>query len=327
MPNISLNDIEALSRRALISHGASDWIAISVARSVRRAEETGNVICGLYYLESYCLQLDSGRVDGTVEPDVQRVRPGAVLADARFGFAQPAFERGLPVALDAVKENGMVSFAVANSHTCTSVGYFTEQIARAGYVALGCTNASRIVAPPGGAKPVLGTNPIAFSVPDGHGGLAMHSDFSTSAVALGKITMAKAAGESIPEGWAVGPDGQPTTDPATAISGSLMSAAGYKGWGLGLMVEVLASAMTGSVNSLDVVGLKVADGPPHGLGQHYLLLDPGVYSGSFGERVARVGDAVAEQPGARLPGQGRRSIDPVTVDDALWTKLEGLAAR
>ena len=325
MPDIALHEIEALTARALSAHGAADWIAASVARAVRRAEETGNVICGLYYLESYCLQLRSGRVDGQVEPTVRRVRPGATLSDARFGFAQPAFDRGLPAALEAVRQNGTASFAVANAHTCTSVGYFTERIAQAGYVSVGFTNASRIVAPPGGSRPVLGTNPIAFSVPDGAGGLALHSDFSTSAVALGKITMAKAAGEKIPEGWAVDREGRPTTDPGAALEGSLMSAGGYKGWALGLMAEVMAAAMTGSVNSLDVVGLKAAEGPPHGLGQHYLLLDPGVYSEAFAERFERVADAVAEQPGARLPGQGRRSIDPVAVDDALWAKVEALA--
>ena len=132
----------------------------------------------------------------------------------------------------------------------------------------------------------------------------MQFDQSTTTVALGKITMAKAAGETIPEGWAVDRGGRPTTDPGAALEGSLMSAGGYKGWGLGLMVEVMAAAMTGSVNSLDVVGLKAA----------------------FAERIERVTEAVASQPGARLPGQGRRSIDPVAVDDALWAKLEALAA-
>ena len=91
---VSIAEIERRSAEALIAHGAASWQASSVARAVARAEETGNIICGLYYLESYCVQLVSGRVNGTVEPEVTKPRPGAVAVDAGFGFAQPAFERG-----------------------------------------------------------------------------------------------------------------------------------------------------------------------------------------------------------------------------------------
>lgn len=123
----------------------------------------------------------------------------------------------------------------------------------------------------------------------------MHFDFSTSAVALGKITMAKAVGESIPLGWAVDENGAPTTNPEAALKGALVSAGRYKGWGFGLMAELLAAGMTGSVNSLDVAGLKVAEGKPHDLGQFYILLDPRTYHAEFGARFARVAEAVAKQ--------------------------------
>ncbi|MEM6407437.1 MAG: Ldh family oxidoreductase [Pseudomonadota bacterium] len=325
MPDVTLDQIEELSFNALVKYGAADWVAREVARAVRRAEQTGNIICGLYYLESYCTQLASGRVNGTVEPVISRPRPGAVLADAKFGFAQPAFARGFDTACDAARENGTVSYAVAHSHTCTSLGYFTEQFAEAGLIAIGMTNASPIVAPPGGTEKTIGTNPFAMSVPGSDGGVAMHFDFSTSAVALGKITMAKAAGESIPLGWAVDADGNPTTDPEAALGGALVSAGGYKGWGLGLMVELLAAGMTGSVNSLDVGGLKLPDGPPHGLGQFYLVMDPATYSDAFFDRFARVAEAVAAQEGARLPGAARKEMDVVAVPDALWTGLNALA--
>jgi (2R)-3-sulfolactate dehydrogenase (NADP+) len=323
MVAVTLDQIEALSVAALTRHGAAPWVAAEVAHAVRRAEETGNVICGLYYLESYCLQLASGRVKGDVEPIVTRPRPGSVKADAKFGFAQAAFARALPEAIAAAKENGTASLAVAHAHTCTSLGFFTEQIAAAGLIGIGFTNASPVVAPPGGNKAVIGTNPMAMTVP-GHGAPVMHFDFSTSAVALGKITMAKAAGESIPLGWAVDVDGKPTTDPEAALKGALVSAGGYKGWGFGLMGEVMAAAMTGSVNSLDVGGLKLADGPPHGLGQFYLLMDPGTYTDAFDARVARVVDAVAEQPDARIPGASRKLKVEVQVADDLWKKLSDL---
>ena len=314
---ITVTEIEAQSLAALSRHGAGDVQAAAVAKAVARAEALGNVICGLYYLESYCTQLASGRVNGTVTPEVSRPRPSSVLADAKFGFAQPAFAAGLPEAITAALENGVATLAVAHAHTCTSLGYFTEQIAAAGLIGIGFTNASPVVAPPGGNKRVIGTNPIAMTVP-GDDGPAMHFDFSTSAVALGKITMAKAAGEPIPLGWAVDENGDPTTDPEAALKGALVSAGGYKGWGFGLMAELLAAGMTGSVNSLDVAGLKVPEGKPHDLGQFYILMDPGTYHDGFADRFTRVAEAVAAQEGARIPGADRHIMTEVDVPDALW---------
>jgi len=324
MAMISLDTIEAQTKAALEHHGAAPWIAASVAHAVRKAESVGNKICGLYYLESYCQQLASGRVKGDVEPVVSHPRPGAVVVDAKFGFAQPAFQRALPEAVTAARTCGVASLAVGHAHTCTSLGYFTEQIAMQGLIGLGLTNASPIVAPPGGKTRVIGTNPIAFSVPDGQGGIAMQFDQSTTTVALGKITMAKAAGQSIPEGWAVDAEGNPTTDPEAALKGSLISMGGYKGWGFGLMAELLTAGLTGGVVSRDVKPLKAPEGAPHDLGQYYLLMDPDI-SGVFFDRLAQVAEGVAMDEGARMPGQGKQAVDPVEVGDATWAQVQALA--
>jgi len=327
MPKISitLDDIRTLTMAALLRHGAADWIASAVTDAVVAAEARGNVICGLYYLESYCLQLASGRVNGQAEPAITTPRPGTVVADAQFGFAQPAFVRALPAALKAVAANGTASLAVCHAHTCTSLGYFTEQIARAGYIGIGLTNATPIVAPPGGKTRIIGTNPIAFSVPDGKGGLAMQFDQSTSAVALGKITMAKAAGERIPLGWAVDSEGQPTTDPEAALAGALVSSGGYKGWGFGLMAELLAAGMTGGLLSKDVKPLKAPNGAPHDLGQYYLLIDPST-SDAFYERLAQLAASITAEDGVRMPGQGKQLKTVVEVDEALWSMLSNIGA-
>lgn len=324
---VDLSEIEAVTKAALEAHGALPWIASEVAFAVRKAEATGNLICGLYYLESYCQQLHSGRVIGTVEPEVSRPRLASIKVDAGFGFAQSAFARGLPAALEMINETGTGSLAICHAHTCTSLGYFTEQIAEAGMIGIGFTNASAVVSPPGGNKAVIGTNPIAMSIPAKNGGVAFQFDQSTSAVALGKITMAKAAGEEIPHGWAVDENGEPTHDPARALAGSLVSTGGYKGYGFGLMAEVLAAAVTGSVNSLDVKGLKLPEGRPHDLGQFYFLLDPQAVAGDvFWERLARLSDAVAEQEGARLPGAKRNLPETVTIDQKVWDLARTLAA-
>ena len=325
MPKIALSEIEQTVRAALRAHGAGAFPAAEVARAVAAAESHGNRICGLYYVESYCQQLRTGRVNGTAEPVVSRPRPGVVRVNAAHGFAQPAFAQALPLALDASREAGVASLSVGHAHTCTSLGYFTEQIARGGMIGMGFTNASPIVAAPGGKTRVIGTNPIAFSVPDGTGGLAMHVDQSTTTVALGKITMAKAAGEPIPEGWAVDAEGNPTTDPEAALAGSLVSVGGYKGWGFGLMAEILAAGMTGGVLSRDVKPLKAPEGRPHDLGQYYLLIDPGT-SADFADRLAGLAAAATSDAGARMPGQGRAASDPVEVEEAVWHRMLDLAA-
>jgi len=324
MPEVTLQEIETVTRDALLAHGAAQWVADEMARTVRTAEGYGNRICGLYYLESYCQQLVTGRVKGDVEPEVTRPRPGIVAVDARFGFAQTAFLRALPAGLATARENGIATIAISHAHTCTAVGYFCEQVAREGLICLGMTNASPIVAPPGGKTRVIGTNPIAFAVPDGRGGVAMQFDQSTTQVALGRITMAKAAGEAIPEGWAIDAEGAPTTDPAAALGGSLVSAGGHKGWGFGLMAEILAAAMTGSKPSREIAPLKAPEGDPHDIGQYFILIDPDVQPG-FAAAMTGLATAVAQDPGARMPGQGKAPRDSVTVPDALWSQMLTLA--
>uniref|UniRef100_UPI0025F873C7 Ldh family oxidoreductase n=1 Tax=uncultured Roseovarius sp. TaxID=293344 RepID=UPI0025F873C7 len=108
------------------------------------------------------------------------------------------------------------------------------------------------------------------------------------------------------------------------LGGSLVSMGGYKGWGFGLMAELLAAGMTGGVVSRDVKPLKAPEGPPHDLGQYYMLMDPEV-SGAFFERLAAVEAGVAMDEGARMPGQGKAAMDPVDLDDGFWAQTRGLA--
>ena len=326
--SVDLDTIQATTAKALEAHGAKPWIANSVAHAVRVAEAHGNKICGLFYLESYCNQLKTGRVKGDVEPEVHQPKPASVLVDAKLGFAQAAFSRGLDTALLAAKTNGVATLAICHSHTCTSMGYFTAQIARAGYIAIGMTNAKSCVSPPGGTQAVLGTNPIAMSVPDGKGGLAMQFDQSTSAIAIGKINMAATAGEQIPLGWGVDSEGQATQDPKAVLNGgSLLSAGGYKGYGFGLMAEILAAAFTGGSTSTELDPLKASEGKPHDLGQCYIIIDPTNVAGDlFWDKLSTISDAITSQPGARLPGSQKVLPNTVELDAEVWHSVLRLAA-
>ena len=231
---------------------------------------------------------------------------------------------GIALGIETAQKLGVSTLSISHAHTCTSLGYFTEQIARGGCIGFGLTNASPIVAAPGGKTRIIGTNPIAFSVPAENGGIAMQFDQSTTTVALGKITMAKAAGESIPEGWAIDKEGNPTTDPDAALQGSLVSMGGYKGWGFGLMAELLAAGMTGGVVSRDVKPLKAPEGPPHDLGQYYVIIDPQAGE-AFYERMSQIVEAVALDLGTRIPGRDKKPSEAVEVPEVLWSTVQQLA--
>ena len=325
---VPLDEIEQKTSQALVAHGAATWVAAEVAKAVRQAESVGNMICGLFYLDSYCTQLKTGRVLGTIDPVVSQPKPSAIEVDAKLGFAQAAFAKGFEKAVAVAKGNGMASFAIRHSHTCTSMGYFTEQIAKAGLIGVGMTNAPACVSPPGGSKAVLGTNPISMAVPAKDGGVAFKFDQSTSAIAIGKIRIAAAAGEKIPLGWAVDKNGEPTDDPVAGLEGSLVSAGGYKGYGFGLMAEIFAAAVTGSNNSVNTPPLKAPEGAPHDLGQFYFLMDPTVYSGdAFWDRLDTLEDAVNGQSNARLPGSQKNTVTEVAINKALWETVLVLAAK
>jgi len=115
--------------------------------------------------------------------------------------------------------------------------YYVELIAKQGLIAIHTASSSRLVAPPGGIRPMLGTNPIAIAVPSARGPIVL--DMGTSAYMMTELMLRERLGESLPEGVALGPDGEPTRDPTLARQGALLPFGGYKGFGLALMVQAL----------------------------------------------------------------------------------------
>jgi LDH2 family malate/lactate/ureidoglycolate dehydrogenase len=115
--------------------------------------------------------------------------------------------------------------------------YYVEMIARAGLVAIHTAASPRQVAPFGGAKAALGTNPLAIAVPSSRGPIVL--DIGTSAYMMTEVMLRERLGELLPEGVAIGPDGEPTRDPALARRGALLPFGGYKGFGLALMIQAL----------------------------------------------------------------------------------------
>jgi (2R)-3-sulfolactate dehydrogenase (NADP+) len=306
--NMTIAEIEALALKALTAAGTTETNAAALARAVAAAEREGIASHGLAYVPTYCTHVQCGKVDGKAEPTLDRPKSASLVVDAKTGFAHPAIALGFEALIETAREHGVAGLAVRNSYNCGVLGYHTEQLAAAGLLGIGFTNAPASIAPVGGLKPVVGTNPISLAVPDGKGDAAILIDQSASVVAKSEIMKRAREDQPIPEGWALGPDGQPTTDPAHALKGTMAPTGGYKGVGVALIVETMAAALAGATLGIHASPFSGTEGGPPKTGQFFLAIDPGAFSGGvFNDRIADLVTAITDQPGVHLQGQGRRA--------------------
>ena len=326
---MTLEDIETLAREALIGAGASETNAASVARSTWRAERDGVRSHGLMYVPIYAEHVQCGKVDGHAMPVVEQPKASAIRVDAKNGFAHPAIDAGFDAFTSAAREQGIAAITVFNSYNCGVLGHHAERIAEEGLLGLCFTNAPASIAPTGGKKPVIGTNPFALGVP-GKSSPAFVIDQSASAIAKSEIMLRNREGESIESGWALDADGKPTTDAAAALKGSMVPSGGAKGFGAGLMVEVFAAALSGAVLGKDASPFSGTAGGPPATGQCFIAVDPDVFSGGlFGMKIADLAEALTEQDGTRLPGSRRvgsrsNTASGVEVGDDLLERIRAL---
>src|SRR5688572_28752762 len=261
---------------------------------------------GFYWLQFYCEHVRSGKVDGRATPKVKKLSPVAFRVDARRGFAHPAIEAGFAKLIPAAKKNGIAGMAVHNSYNAATLGYHTGHLAKQGLLAFGFTNSTPAIAPVGGKKPVIGTNPLSFAVPGQKGKIAFLIDQSSSAVPWTAVKLAADERRSIPLGWALGVDGKPTTDPARGLDGSMAPAGGHKGFGQGLIVEVMCAALADANRGPQMGSFMANDGKPIGCGQFFIALEPKIFSGGiFDKQVAALIKSIVSQDGARMPNTRR----------------------
>lgn len=325
---MTLEEVGKLSQAALAGSGASLANAASVARSTVLAERDGIRSHGLMYVPIYAEHISCGKVDGNAVPAVQRARYGSIRVDARSGFAHPAIDAGYKLLSEAAREYGVAAMTIHNSYNCGVLGHHAERLANEGLLALCFTHAPASIAPVGGRKPVIGTNPFAVGVPDGNGEALIVIDQSASAIAKSEIMLRARTGEPIESHWALDEKGRPTTDASVALRGSMAPSGGYKGFGVGLMVEIMASCLAGAVLSKDASPFSGTEGGPPNTGQCFLAFDPDAYSASlFGERIVELAAAISGQQGARLPGSRRKENrertekEGVMVDEKLLARI------
>ncbi len=327
---LSLDAVEAIASRALAAAGASPAAAASVARSTRLAERDGLRSHGLLYVPIYAEHLRCGKVDGQAVPQMVQPRPGTVRVDAAHGFAHAGIDAGWPAFTRAARHCGVAAMTLRRSYNCGVLGHHAERLAEEGLIGLCFTHAPASIAPPAGHVPVIGTNPFALAVPDGPGQAMLVIDQSASIIAKSEILLRARKGEPIEPGWALDAAGRPTTVAEEALAGSMLPSGGYKGFGIGLMVEIFAAALAGANLSCEASPFSGTAGGPPGTGQCFLAFDPEGFSGAgFGERMRRLADHITSQDGARLPGarraanRTRTETDGVEVDEDLLLQIIG----
>ena len=327
---ISIDEAMMLCFKALVASGTVERNAELVAKALVRAETDGQKGHGLSRIPSYTAQVRTGKVNGQAVPFLEHIKPGLVRVDAGFGFAYPAIELALPELAARAKTVGIAAAAIYQSHHFGVAGHPCEDLAQKGLVAFVYGNTPSALAPAGAKKKVLGTNPIAFGAPQA--GAPLIIDFAVSTVARGKIMAAKQAGKNIPEGWALGPDGKPTTDADEALRGSMVPIGGVKGAALALIVEVMSACLAGAALGVEASSLFDPDGTPPNLGQVILAIDAEALSaGNFSHRLADLAAVYDSIEGARFPGlqrlKNRRQAekDGLLVPVALVNEIRNLA--
>lgn len=264
---------------------------------------------GVVHLPLYVRGLLDKTINAT--PNVATIHPMPCTAvmDADRALGLVASQRATDLAIGFAKTHGLGAVAVRNSSHFGVAGYYADRAAAHGLIGLALTNAMPAIAPTGGTGTLFGTNPIgaAFPIPDAEPIIA---DMATAMVARSRIRHALAAGQkTIPEGWALDPQGRPTTDPAVAVKGSLVPIGGPKGYALSMMVEILCSALSDGQPGFDVTYENMVK-RPSGISQFFLVLNPAGFAGAerYGTRMSHIADVVGKAKGIegaappRLPG-------------------------
>ena len=330
---LSLPEIEDLSLRALMAAGTSQANARPVAVATAATEADGVASHGLAYIPIYREHVGCGKVDGRATPVLTRPRPGVICVDAATGFAHPAIDIGFEALTTQARELGVAALAIRNSYNCGVLGYHTARLARAGLLGIGFTNAPASIAPSGGSKPVVGTNPFSIAAPGAGGDPVVLIDQSASTIAKSEVMKHAREGRPIPVGWALDTEGNPTTDPNVGLKGSMAPSGGYKGVGVARMVEMMAAAMTGATFGIDASPFSGTVGGPPKTGQFFLAIDPNATSGGdFAARMSDLVGAIHDQDGAHLPGDGRAAKrrqaaeSGVAVNAATLDRIEAILA-
>lgn len=334
MHRMSLEEAEVLAKAVLNAQGFNQEQTHALSQAVIAGQRDECHSHGLYRLLNCVKTLAAGKVVANAQPEVHDHAPGIVRVDAKGGFSQLAFEAGLPILTAKAREQGIAALAINHCVHFSALWVEIEAITDQGLVALACNPSHAWVAPAGGSRPLLGTNPLAFGWPRPNGQPPFIFDFATSAIARGDIELHHRENKPIPEGWGIDRLGQRSQNPADVLDGALLTFGGHKGSALSIMIELIAGPLIGDLTSAESLAYDDGAGASPYHGELILAMDPERFLGStLGDYMARAEDLFSSiiAQGARLPSQRRYTArqrtqkEGISIPESLYQELSRLA--
>mgnify|MGYP001600355227 CR=1 FL=1 len=315
-----------LAYEKLRKSGCSDDNLQGITDGILDAELSGIKSHGFHYLPIYCNHLKIGKINGKSIASLEKISNSALKINADYGFAHSAINLGFQSLFDMCSQMSIASMSIYNSYNCGVLGFHTKRIAEKGFIGLGFTNAPASIAPVGGTKAVVGTNPFSLSVPlDGQAQIII--DQSASVVAKSEISVRAKTGESIPEGWAFDSEGKVTTNAQEALKGTMAPSGGYKGFGTGLLVEIFTACIAGGNLGTQASSFAGEDGGPPSTGQFFIAINPEKFNSNYSNSMKTLIESIIEQEGARLPGSKRQAAfqknkdQDIEINDQLLERI------
>lgn len=225
--------------------GCSAVDAGRMASALVAADLRGLETHGAWRVPQYVRLAEQGLINVRPAIRISRTAPSTAVVDGGDGFGQVVAQVALDTAMELARTQGAAAVTAGCTNHVGSLYYFARQAAEQGFIAFLVTNSPPNMAPWGGAQAVLGTNPLCIAAPVADGPPVI-LDMATSVVAKAKILVAEKTGRPIPEGWALDPNGRPTTDAGQAAAGTVLPVGGAKGYGLAVMVDILAGVLAGA---------------------------------------------------------------------------------
>jgi len=341
MPTLPAAELVCFATELFLAAGVSESESRQVAESLVDANLRGHDSHGIVRVPDYVRQLGTGElIAGAKLLSLNETASISVL-DARFGFGQVQCVALIDRLIPKAREQGIACGTMINCGHVGRLGEWAERVARdglAGLITVNDNGVLKCVAPPGGVAPRISTNPIAIAVPTG--GEPLTLDISTSAVANGKIKVAHVSGRQCPPGWLLDSQGNPTTDPAVRFTdpqGTILpmggTEQGYKGFGLGLLLDILIGGLSGGLCPPAPEGapgtnnvLLVIWDPAQFAGQEHFLAEAGKLIEFVRNTPRKPGVQQIRLPSDRASASHRqRTADGIPLDDGTWESLLKLA--
>lgn len=321
-PRVPVDELLELAVSVLVRVGVREADAALLAASLVEADATGVSTHGLNRLRPYVDQLRAGQVNARPEERVVEEGQATILVDADRGFGAPVGIRTVDTLMRKARDTGVALGGVTRVAHFGTAGYYTRHAAASGFLAIAMSSSSPSVSPYGASAPRIGNSPMSFAAA-GVDGPELVLDMAQSATSRGRLKLALDAGERIPDTWAVDSSGQPTDDPAAALAGAVLPSGGHKGSAMSLMVEMLASGLTGANLTQQVTHAGFTSAPDRStptdadvtVGNLYLVIDADVFGDDEGvrRRATRIAEYVRASPPApgfdkvRAPGDPESS--------------------